>query len=253
MMSLPPVSLVVLSTLLLVAAAPTNAQDVVLDVSASSDVVEPGETTLVTATVSNTGLDTAFGVEVEIALPDGIASFREPTPAVDCPFSLGDLADTECDPRETATWFVGNLGSGQSRALALLIEADTEEGRILTLHASARASSEGAATQSDVFVGRAFATPVEGGDPDVFSVRSYPSPFRIKTTVEVTLDAPASAVVEVFDLTGRRVATVHDGPLPAGRSALEWAARGAADGLYLYRVRTPAEVRTGTVVKVAPR
>jgi hypothetical protein len=230
-----------------------KAENLEIAIEPTSPSVGPDGTVTFIVTATNDGFETVDDVSVALLLPDGVAGFREPTSAVNCPFDSGDTSDTQCGPRDTAEWFVGDLGPGQSRALPLLLEVDSEDGRILTLHAAASARGIGAMTQSDVFVGEVFATTAESRSDDGFAVRSYPSPFSATATIEINLATPTSVVVEVFDLTGRRVAAIHDGPLPGGRSTLEWIASRAASGLYLYRVRTPSGVRSGTVVKVDPR
>ena len=48
--------------------------------------------------------------------------------------------------------------------------------------------------------------------------------------------------IEVFDVTGRRVAVLSDGPASPGMHAAVWDAGGFAAGLYLVRGR--AENRT---------
>lgn len=63
-----------------------------------------------------------------------------------------------------------------------------------------------------------------------------PNPSRGETRLSLMLDAPQALRADVFDLTGRLVATLHDGMLAAGPHTLTWAAQGAAPGLYLVRV-----------------
>jgi len=57
----------------------------------------------------------------------------------------------------------------------------------------------------------------------------------------VSIAEPTQAEVAVFDLSGRRVATIQRGVLPAGTSNLEWNGRRAdgsraAGGIYFYRL-----------------
>jgi len=68
-----------------------------------------------------------------------------------------------------------------------------------------------------------------------------PNPFTGETHFVLSLVEPADADLAVFDLVGRRVATLHEGPLPAGDHVFRWdgthtdGAR-ARDGVYFYRV-----------------
>lgn len=77
--------------------------------------------------------------------------------------------------------------------------------------------------------------------PRAFSLTIGPNPFRSRSTVELTLPrATSSGFVAVHDLSGRRVATLWEGALPAGTLRLEWDGRSAAGrevppGVYLIR------------------
>ena len=65
-----------------------------------------------------------------------------------------------------------------------------------------------------------------GGAPARVQLRVVgPLPFRTDLALEVDLPGPAEANVEVFDVKGRRVRTLHKGILPAGRNPLGWDGR----------------------------
>ena len=63
-----------------------------------------------------------------------------------------------------------------------------------------------------------------------------PNPFNPKTTLSFSLPAAGPTRLEVFDVSGRRVATLLDGFADAGRHEREWEARGLAGGVYLARL-----------------
>ncbi len=67
--------------------------------------------------------------------------------------------------------------------------------------------------------------------PPALAVRSAPNPFAAETAVEFVNPghAAASFVVGVHDLTGRRIATLWNGPAPVGASSTRWDGR-RADG-----------------------
>jgi hypothetical protein len=53
-----------------------------------------------------------------------------------------------------------------------------------------------------------------------------PNPFGASTTFRLTLDAPADAAdLAVYDLSGRRITTIHKGPLAIGSHAFTWNGR----------------------------
>jgi flagellar hook assembly protein FlgD len=67
-----------------------------------------------------------------------------------------------------------------------------------------------------------------------------------------TLPAAGAARVELFDVSGRRVQTLHSGPLPAGESVLAWDGRlagGAAApaGVYFAALTADAGRRVARV------
>ena len=98
--------------------------------------------------------------------------------------------------------------------------------------------------------------PTGTGDdaPAVLTVRpAYPNPFNPSTTISFELPATAPVRLSVVDLQGRRVATLASGELPAGRHDLRWTGRDdrgrhAPAGVYMFRLETGGEVRTGKLV-----
>jgi len=68
--------------------------------------------------------------------------------------------------------------------------------------------------------------------------------------VRFELAASGPVSVDVVDVLGRRVATVHDGPLVAGAHRLDVAVGSLAPGSYLVRVRTARGVASGPFVVV---
>ena len=73
--------------------------------------------------------------------------------------------------------------------------------------------------------------------------QNAPNPFNSQTVLSYFLHAPGPARLEVFSLTGQRVAVLHQGSQQAGYHRLRWNGRDDADrpvasGLYLYRLMT---------------
>lgn len=70
---------------------------------------------------------------------------------------------------------------------------------------------------------------------------NFPNPFNPRTTIPVTLDGEASFTLEVVDLAGRRVKTLHRGSLGAGRHEFTWSGMDAlghrvSSGVYYSRL-----------------
>lgn len=78
----------------------------------------------------------------------------------------------------------------------------------------------------------------------------FPNPGRRlqKRIVALALVRPARVRVTVHDLRGRRVATLADGPRPAGRNDLAWTPGGLAPGVYFIRAEVEGHVLTGRTV-----
>jgi hypothetical protein len=97
-------------------------------------------------------------------------------------------------------------------------------------------------------------TGVGGGVPLELSLNAYPNPAR---SVNLAFSLPKSTNVElnVYDLFGRRVATVASGVFAAGNHQKAWDGTDAAgnkvhSGLYYYRLRAGNEVRTARTVLI---
>ena len=84
-------------------------------------------------------------------------------------------------------------------------------------------------------------------DPQL--AQNAPNPFNSETVLSYFLPAAGPARVEVFALTGQRVAVLHQGPQSAGHHRLHWngldaEGRPLASGIYLYRLATDFGVLT---------
>ena len=99
--------------------------------------------------------------------------------------------------------------------------------------------------------GRAFAavfggqaTPTEGGADVDLSVATWPNPTRGAATVAFGLSEGGAARVAVYDVLGREVAVVADGPFGPGRHEVSVGAGSLPAGTYVVRVQTGAGVQT---------
>ncbi len=79
----------------------------------------------------------------------------------------------------------------------------------------------------------------------------FPNPARAAAALTLTLTDAADATVEVFDVLGRRVAVLVEGPLAAGTHTLRLDARALAPGAYVVRATAGglAATRRVTVVR----
>ncbi|MEM8601949.1 MAG: T9SS type A sorting domain-containing protein, partial [Bacteroidota bacterium] len=65
---------------------------------------------------------------------------------------------------------------------------------------------------------------------------AFPNPFSARTTLGFTLPEAADVRLDVYDLLGRRIATLVDGPQAAGYTAVTFDAAQLPSGTYLYRL-----------------
>jgi hypothetical protein len=82
-------------------------------------------------------------------------------------------------------------------------------------------------------------TVTEDGKTELYG--NTPNPFNLSTSITYTLAKPAHVELEIFDLLGRRVATLVEGQEEAGRHQVAWSGTDAkghtvATGIYVYRL-----------------
>lgn len=74
---------------------------------------------------------------------------------------------------------------------------------------------------------------------------NYPNPFNNQTTIKLNLSQHDEVLMDVYDITGRRVTTLYDDPLEAGTHTFEFDATGLSSGVYVIVART----HTGTLTR----
>ena len=85
--------------------------------------------------------------------------------------------------------------------------------------------------------------------------RSYPNPFVASTTIRYNLAAPGYVSLGIYDVLGRRVATLVEGERPAGWNSAEWKginSRGypAPAGVYFALIKHGVDVRAQKITLV---
>ena len=84
-------------------------------------------------------------------------------------------------------------------------------------------------------------------------LQNAPNPFNSQTVLSYFLLEPGLTRLEVFAMSGQRIAVLHQGPQQAGYHRLHWDGRDAtgypvASGTYLYRLMTSEDVLTRKLV-----
>ncbi|NGP90207.1 choice-of-anchor D domain-containing protein [Fodinibius halophilus] len=84
-----------------------------------------------------------------------------------------------------------------------------------------------------------------GKTPTEFELnQNYPNPFNPATNIEYSVPHQSKVSLEVFDITGRKIATLINETKPAGKYDATWNAEGASSGIYFYRLETATRVIT---------
>jgi hypothetical protein len=92
------------------------------------------------------------------------------------------------------------------------------------------------------YSGGGMPVPAPDHRPARFAVHAAsPNPFNPNTTIVFEAPHPGSLVVKVFDLRGRQVATVFDGPVDGGPGSVAWRGldtdgRPVSSGVYIFEV-----------------
>lgn len=71
--------------------------------------------------------------------------------------------------------------------------------------------------------------------PDNYELSNYPNPFNPRTIIRVALPHRSVVRLEIFDVLGRKVATLLEGEAPAGVTEVAWVAN-AGSGVYFCRL-----------------
>lgn len=86
---------------------------------------------------------------------------------------------------------------------------------------------------------------------------NVPNPFHLATTLTMEVPAAAAVRLDILDLAGRRVATLQEGELPAGRHAFLWDGEAGpggamtgrvASGIYWARLEAAGQVVSRKIV-----
>lgn len=79
---------------------------------------------------------------------------------------------------------------------------------------------------------------------------NFPNPFRGETTIQFNLPEEREVVLEIYDLTGRRIQRVLQESMSAGIHRIPFDANGLSSGLYLYRIQAGEESESGKMLLI---
>jgi hypothetical protein len=84
----------------------------------------------------------------------------------------------------------------------------------------------------------------DAGSGRFLRLGASPNPFSKVTTLTLVLPVPGPARLDVFDIVGRRVATLVDERMTAGRHVIAWSSSDQRSGMYLARLKTGGQIAT---------
>jgi hypothetical protein len=93
-----------------------------------------------------------------------------------------------------------------------------------------------------------------GASPDRLSLDgAYPNPFNPSTTIRFTLPGPGVVSLRIYDVRGRLVRSLVDGPQPAGERSAVWdgidsVGSPAASGVYFVRLQADGQAQTKKIL-----
>ena len=81
--------------------------------------------------------------------------------------------------------------------------------------------------------------------PEYFDLyQNYPNPFNPNTVIKYQLPEPTRVILEIYDVLGRKVATLVDINQEAGYYEVPWNAANFSSGIYIYRIQAGKFVAT---------
>ena len=86
--------------------------------------------------------------------------------------------------------------------------------------------------------------------PNEVTITSYPNPTRGQATIEYTLPEAQEVTLEVYDVLGRRVATLENGRRQAGRHTLRLDGGSLPSGVYFGRLEAGEQTRSQKITVV---
>lgn len=105
----------------------------------------------------------------------------------------------------------------------------------------------------DMVTGAVVPISVEGGPDEVEALlgATYPNPFVGEATLTYSMPEGGHVSIRVFDLLGREVVVLQDGPVPAGAHAVRWSPDpGLSSGVYVVRLEAMGVSRARRVLLV---
>ncbi len=90
---------------------------------------------------------------------------------------------------------------------------------------------------------------IENPDLEASNLKVYPNPFTDKVTFEFVSGVDAYGVLELYNITGQRVARILDRPVEAGvLNTIDYEPENKISGVYIYRLDLDGDIQIGRVI-----
>jgi WD40 repeat protein len=132
------------------------------------------------------------------------------------------------------SYYLGNYQTVAYSPDMKYIAAGTYEGMLLLLDAS---------------FGKPSAVDRADAAADRITASAAPNPFGIATSIRFILPSASHVALDLFDLHGRRVATLADEMMDAGEHRVQWEAASFPPGVYTWRLVAGGSHVEGRVIK----
>jgi len=80
--------------------------------------------------------------------------------------------------------------------------------------------------------------------------QNYPNPFNASTMIKYELPYQSQVTIEIYDILGRKITTLQNGPQPAGYHQALWRAEDVTSGVYFYKLQAGDHAETKKVILV---
>ena len=78
----------------------------------------------------------------------------------------------------------------------------------------------------------------------------YPNPFNAEVSIPISISTPGELRVDLYNVVGRRVESLFDGPVGSGDMTIRWQAGEYSSGIYFVRVRMGDDEASAKVLLV---
>ncbi|MEO6884281.1 MAG: T9SS type A sorting domain-containing protein, partial [Bacteroidia bacterium] len=126
----------------------------------------------------------------------------------------------------TSTVFVQQVSNLIGNAVCDMIDVRPSDGLVVVA-----THSHGIYSTHITSVGNVADVPVTA-EKDAFNLSNYPNPFSISTHITFQLNSNAMVTISVFDALGRKMTTLQNGELSAGKQEFTLQKNNFSDGLY---------------------